>query len=297
MNKKEITAKKNTQKNNLSIQDRLMEKFNLIRKHLGQDIFEKLNELYLSYKILFVDKYLRGNNDSLNLKTCKNLINHSENYIYKIKVGNKEAIGFFCKIPFPNKDNILSVLITNNNILNEELLNKKDKKIKIIRNIKEEKIINLSNRRKYISKEYNITIIEIKKKDEIYNYLELDERIINDILNIEKINDENNDFSIFYLQKLLYMIGNSKIIYGAFLDSQKDKKCFSFHCNKKDYQLGIPIFSRKSKLVGFFNSYENNNKKTIGICIFLNYPIKEFIKTNYKYKSKDKVDIGKFSIK
>ena len=239
--------------------------------------FEKVNELYLSYKILFVDKYPRGNNDSLNLKTCKNLINHSENYIYKIKVGNKEAIGFFCKIPIPKKDNMLSILITNNNILNNEILNKEDEKIIII-NIKEEKEIKLSHRRKYISKEYNITIIEVKKEDKIDNYLELDEKIIDDILNIKERSDEY--ISNIFCWESFYMIGISKIEIGSIRNCRLDLKRFDFHCNKKDQKQGTPIFTtRKSKLVGLFDYANHIN---LGFGIFLNYPIKEFIRTNYK---------------
>ena len=262
----------------LSFQDRLMEKFNFVRKHLGKDIFEKLDELFSSYKISFKIFRFPGDIDySLNLTTCKNLINQAENFVYKIKVGNKEAIGFFCKIPIPKKDNMLSILITNNNILNDEILNKEDEKIIII-NIKEEKEIKLSHRRKYISKEYNITIIEVKKEDKIDNYLELDERIIDDILNIKKRNDEN--ISSFFLDESFYMIGISKTEIGAFESFLLGLKRFVFHCNKKDQQQGTPIFTtRKSKLVGLFDYANHIN---LGFGIFLNYPIKEFIRTNYK---------------
>ena len=135
VNKKEIVKKENVQEMYLSFQDRLMEKFNFVRKHLGKDIFEKLDELFRSYKISFNIYRFPGDIDySLNLTTCKNLINQAENFVYKIKVGNKEAIGFFCKIPITKKDNMLSILITNNNILNDEILNKEDEKIIIINN-------------------------------------------------------------------------------------------------------------------------------------------------------------------
>ena len=41
--------------------------------------------------------------------------------------------------------------------------------------------MNLNNNRiKYTNKEYDITIIELKKEDEINDFLELDELIIND---------------------------------------------------------------------------------------------------------------------
>ena len=77
------------------------------------------------------------------------------------------------------------------------------------------------------------------------------------------------------------MIGISKVIYGVF-DVYKDKKCnFVFPCDKKNYQLGIPVFStRNSKLVGYY--YKKYFYKNFEIGTFLNYPIKEYIKTNYK---------------
>ena len=177
---------------------------------------------------------------------------------------------------------MITVLITNNNILNEELLNKKDGKILI--DIKEEKTIktiNLLNRRKYTSKEYNISIIEIKKEDEIKNYLELDDRIIDDIAKIEMENDEECFHSGFYKSLSFYMIGISKVIYGVFRVSDVKKCKFAFLCDEKNYQLGIPVFStRNSKLVGYY--YEKYFYKNFEIGTFLNYPIKEFIKTNYK---------------
>ena len=285
MNKKEIATKENIQKKDLSIQDRPIEKFNLIRKHLGLGIFIELDELYFSYKISFffsgMSIIIRPCYYFLDLETCKNLINQAENYIYKIKVGNKEGIGFICIIPINNKKNMITVLITNNNIINEELLNKKDGKILI--DIKEEKTIkaiNLLNRRKYTSKEYNISIIEIKKEDEIKNYLELDDRIIDVIVNIEKKNDEKYFLSKFYSTESFYMIGFSKVIYGLF-KANEDKCNFVFPCDKKNYQLGIPVFlTRNSKLVGYY--YKKYFNKNFEIGTFLNYPIKEYIKTNYK---------------
>ena len=81
-------------------------------------------------------------------------------------------MGYFCKMPYPNENNLLSVLITNNYII-DELILKNEKKIKIIID-NEEKEIKLENRIKYTNKEYDITIIEIKNEDKINNYIELD---------------------------------------------------------------------------------------------------------------------------
>ncbi len=57
--------------------------------------------------------------------------------ICKIKIGKEQGTGFFCKIPFPDKNNLLKVLITNNHVIGEDILYKKDSKITIY--IKEKK--------------------------------------------------------------------------------------------------------------------------------------------------------------
>ena len=69
-----------------------------------------------------------------------------EKNICKINIGKSQGTGFFCKIPFPDLNNMLPVFITNNHIINEELLYKKDAKIKIdIYDESDEKEINLNN--------------------------------------------------------------------------------------------------------------------------------------------------------
>ena len=52
---------------------------------------------------------------------------------------------------------------------------------------------------KYTNEEYDITIIEIKEEDNIKNYLELDDIIINDILN-------NNNKNKEYINETIYII-------------------------------------------------------------------------------------------
>ena len=81
-----------------------------------------------------------------------------EKNICKIKIGQEQGTGFFCKIPFPGKKNMLPVFITNNHIINKELLYKDNTIIEI--DIEEENNIrklNLNNRMKYTNEEYDIT--------------------------------------------------------------------------------------------------------------------------------------------
>jgi hypothetical protein len=43
-----------------------------------------------------------------------------EKCICKLYQNGKKGTGFFCKIPFPDKNNLLNVLITNNHILSQK---------------------------------------------------------------------------------------------------------------------------------------------------------------------------------
>ena len=141
------------------------------------------------------------------------------------------------------------VLITNNHIINEEILNTKD--IKINLQIEDDglKVIELNNRIKYTNKEYDTTIIEILQKDNINNYLELDDIIINDILDI--------------------------------LDKLYEDKIYNFNhkCCTKGGSSSLPILNKNNnKIIGIHK--EGNNNKQYNKGTFINYPIKECIEQN-----------------
>ena len=137
----------------------------------------------------------------ISYECSKKIIEQMERNICKINIGKNQGTGFFCKIPFPNKEKMLPVLITNNHVINEDLLNQNNANINL--DIKAEddiKVIILNNnRKKYTNKEYDLTIIEIKEEDNINNYLELDDIIINDISNNINKNKE-------YINKTIYII-------------------------------------------------------------------------------------------
>ena len=195
-----------------------------------------------------------------------------------IKLKHIQGTGFFCKIPFPDINNRLSVIITNNHIINEELLNTKGSKIII--DIKEEdslKEISLDNRITFTNREYDITLIEIKETDNINNYLELDDIIIDDILN-------NNNKNMVYIDNEVYIIeypeGKLSISSGQVTDIFEDKKYKFFHqCRTKAGSAGSPILNiSNNKVIGVHHSAVLNFKNKRGKATFLNYPIKEFIK-------------------
>ena len=98
---------------------------------------------------------------------------------------------------------------------------------------------------KYTNKDYDITIIEIKEEDEIKSFLELDDKIINDIMNNR---DENND----YIDETLYIIqypeGQLSVSYGILQNIFVDKKYnFNHKCCTRRGSSGSPILNLKNK--------------------------------------------------
>ena len=210
--------------------------------------------------------------------SCKIIIHQLENYICKIRIGNKESIGTFCKIPF-DRNNVQSVLITDNNLLNKEILNKKDEKILIdINGDKTNKEINLSNRRIYTSEEFATTIIEIKEEDKIKNYIELDNNIIDDIVNDEKTKSELCVDDPIYMIKSEF--GILTVTYGVIDNIYTDREyLFIYYGNIEKEPIKGPIFSAKTfKLIGQGTTYCHYSRFYKKNGIFLNYPIKEYFK-------------------
>ena len=60
--------------------------------------------------------------DEITYECSKEIIEQMAKYICKIKIGNNHFTGFFCKIPFPDKNHLLPVLITDDRNINGELL-------------------------------------------------------------------------------------------------------------------------------------------------------------------------------
>ena len=212
----------------------------------------------------------------ISYETTKAIIDQMEQNICKINIGNYQGTGFFCEIPFPDKNNMLPVFITNNHIINEKLLYDENAEIEIEIKFDGIKKLNLKDRYKYTNKEYDITIIEIKITDEITNFLQLDDNIINNIINNENKNE-------VYINKTLYIIqypgGNLSVSYGTLENIIKEEKGTFFHkCSTKGGSSGSPILNLNNKIIGIHRQGLNNNSNK---GTFLNFPIKEFIELNY----------------
>ena len=242
---------------------------------------------------------MEGKNESLltlypkviTYECSKKNIKQMEKSIYKIKIGEEQGTGFFCKIPFPNKNKMLPVLITNNHVIyviEDKSLYNEYTNIKIdIEEEKEAKIIDLKDRIKFTSEKFDITIIELKEKDNINNYLDLDDFIMNDIL-------DNNDKIQKLIDKTIYIIqypkGELSVSYGVLTDIYTDKNYSFIHkCSTDEDSSGSPVLNLNNKVIGIHKKTEVHryNEGTL-----LNYPLKEFIQINFnfnknKYESND----------
>ena len=218
--------------------------------------------------------YLAGYPNVFSFDCVKEIVNQMESSVCKIKIDSDFGTCFPCKIPFPTKKELLPILITNNHIINEKALYEKDKKIFIKIGNEKQKIINLNNRRKYTNKDYDITIIELKKSDGINNFLELDDKVIDYIIKNDERNEDYIDETIYIIQ---YAEGelsvSSGVLKGVYKGDAYDYN-FRHNCCTKNGSSGSPILNIKNKIIGIHKECHNNN---YNIGSFVNFAIKEFI--------------------
>ena len=231
------------------------------------------------------EKELKNYPTIISYESTEKILEQMKNTVCKIKLTDGSlGTGFFCKIPFPTKEKLLPVLITNNHLINKELL--KDKKGIILIYQKETekyKTLNLENRLYYTDEDYDITIIEIKEnRDEINNFLELDDNILLNIL--DNTSDANDNSHLLYISETIYIIqypeGKLSVSYGLLEKASNNNQYnFSHLCSTKMGSSGSPVLNiTNNKVFGIHKqaSVKNNyNKGT-----FLDIPIKEFIKHN-----------------
>ena len=83
--------------------------------------------------------------------------------------------GFLCSIK--NNNDTINVMMTNYNCLDEKYINEY-KEIELMVNNEYKKIKINNNRKIDYNKNYDLTIIEILKEDEIKNFMELDDKLL-----------------------------------------------------------------------------------------------------------------------
>ena len=204
----------------------------------------------------------------ITIEKNKIITSQMEECICKIKISNKEGIGFFCKIP--HKNQIIYTLITNNGILNESTI-KEHKNLNVTLNDEKEiKNIEINeNNNIYTNNEYNITIIEINPKNSnINHFLELDEIIFNDNLNFFN----EGIYILHYPKYNNYTIAS--VSYGIF--EKRNNLNLYFFCNIGTNSIGSPILNfANNKLIGI---YKENKELNYNTGIILKNIIEDFLK-------------------
>ena len=129
------------------------------------------------------EKFLENSPSPVTIEGTNTILNQLKTCVCKIenKLGN--GTGFFCYIPYKNKK--IKVMVTNYHVIDKNIISENNKIKVSINDNKEKKIIKLDNKTIYTSEKYDTTIIEINsEKDTINNFLELDEEIFEDNINI-----------------------------------------------------------------------------------------------------------------
>ena len=257
--KKEKNNLYNEIKNNLRIKD-------IIQKILN-DNFINNNTIDL---ISCIIKYIKDNVfiDTNKLKTG------ISKYLCKVESQNgKKSIGFFCRIPFPDNINLLNLLLIKNNEINQNSL-EKDKILKI-KPFESDKYINinLSNRIYYISQQDDICFIEIKKEEYNDDFIDLNNKIKDNIFSINNENLNNlleKIYTMRYIENILYIsFGISKNIFNEnnnFIVFNKD--------NELENNLFPMIDINNNELIGIHVDNKNN-------VLDLQCLIKNFIEIKY----------------
>ena len=202
----------------------------------------------------------------ISVEETKKILEQMEKCICKIYFNGENGTGFFCKIYFPSLKKKLKFLITAKHVF--DLTNKSNKKItleidngRIIKNIdlNEKRII-------YTKEEYDITMIELNDKDNINNFLELEEEINKDY--IENIFEKKSIYVLHYPLKKEVCVS-----YGILKTIESKDKIKTLICSDYGSSGGPILLLSTQKVIGIHKGAFKNEDYNIGT--FLKYPLKE----------------------
>ena len=223
--------------------------------------------------------------DIISHESIQTISKQMESCICRITAENKSGTGLFCKVPFPDLNNKLPVLITNNHVINEELLLNTKAKIGIsTKDGKYSKEISFLGKKSitFSEDEYDITIIEIREEDNIKNFLELDDIIINDIIKDENNNNKFENQSIYIIQY------PNRILSVSFGRINGIKSYQLIHrCNTEKGSSGSPILKLNNKVIGV-HKWGGSESKPYNFGTFLTDPVKKFIEKYHSNSKRDK---------
>ena len=207
--------------------------------------------------------YIPDNHKSMSMEKLQEIVGQL-NCACKIIDENTRGTGFFCIIPFPDSNHLLSVLITCNHVFDP----KSKIEIHFTVDIKNYKLSLDDSRSFYTSGKYDITIIEIKKNDGLNmdNFLEIDENIYD-----TNIKDYCKDLSVY----ILHHERGKELKYSPGVISSTQNINLFYTCQTEPGSSGGPIInSNNLKVIGMHKAYDKVSKLNTGRLII--EPIKEF---------------------
>ena len=202
--------------------------------------------------------------------------------VCKIKFGDIIGTGFFCKIKINDKE-ILPVLITNYHVVNENNIKNGKNKIKVsLFNEAVFKVISIDIKKKFFfDKDLDVTFIEINiQKDEINDFLEIDEKVIYEK---ENLNDIYSSKSIYTIN---YPKGENVAVSFGFL-SEINNNDIVHSCNTEYGSSGSPIILLNTfKVIGIHHGFDNSKEMNKGT--FIQFAIDQFLKYNMNIEDENK---------
>ena len=216
------------------------------------------------------------------IKDTEIILKQMKYSICKIENKNGNGTGFFCKIL--NK----KLLLTNNHIINEEIIKNNSIISVTLNDDKIKKDIKIKDY--YTSIKYDTTIIEINVNDENINYLEIDEDIFD-----ENINIYNKSIYIIQYPKYGYEQKGS-VSYGI-LNKIQDEYNIIHYCSTDHGSSGSPIIKLSNKkIIGIHK--EGVSKYEFNRGTLLKYPIKEYLnKINNNNKINKNINNNEIKLK
>ena len=208
-----------------------------------------------------------------------------KNNVFKImKKNDIFGTGFLCLIPFPDKLNLIPVLFTCNHVLNQDDISPGNE-IKLLFNDKIEKIITIEETRKtWTNKDYDITMIEIKRTDGFF---------INDMLEVDDYIYKDVDLAKIYKDKTVYLIHyplGLKSSYSCNIIKNIDINNIKIEhlCATEDGSSGAPILNLKTfKVIGIHTG--KHKTKNVNIGTIIREAINEFNKFRIEVQRKNEI--------
>lgn len=227
------------------------------------------------------EKTISNYPEYVDIESTDKILKQMRNCIGKLFIKNGKGTGFFSHIPYKNSK--LPVFITCYHVLNEEYIKQNDAiKLGINDELYEINIKLDYDRKIFLDKEYDLTIIEIKEIDRVndINFLELDKHLLLE----NPIQRFKSDNSIYILQ---YPKGcKASVSYGIIEEFYGFK--IQHLCCTESGSSGSPILNLKTnQLIGIHNGEIN---EIFNFGTFLKEPLDK-IKNNYTMKTIHEIKI------